>query len=274
MACKSALLTPRVLGYRLPNPPKTPQPGKMTLPKPVPVSPALPPPPENEIRLLDSEPTTSGTRSVYSLVTPIVREWMDQHIHEHPELFHQNEKTLMESIRGMKGTKPHGIGVTENRIRVAFWMEFDRATATGTNMNMARVYSGICTGEHFHGLVIRKPEKLAWILTPLTSYTIAMEEALVSGIEKLREVFEFPLYNKRGEPDVRVGELILKAVAQLDLRVKGAIIQKIQTQSLNVHAHVNKPTESMSDLDKRLEELEQKAEQSGLPPTVEVLDAE
>lgn len=210
------------------------------------------------------------------MVPEPIQEWFDTHALEHPELFHQNEKTLMELIRGLKGQRPHGIGITEHRIRVAFWMEFNRAMDANTNMAIPRVYGGICGTDYFNNEFMRKPEKVAWMLTPPVSYTIAMEESLVYGIEKLREVLDFPLYDRTtGKPDVRVGELILKVVQQMDLRVKGAVLQK----SVNVHAHIGAPTgisagESMTDLDARIKELEKQVDQTGLPPVIVVNDGE
>lgn len=201
---------------------------------------------------------------------------LEDHLFTNPELFLQDERSLMLAIRGFHGNKPHGIGPTENRLRIAFWMEYDRAImASDAKMYMPRVHGGVCSSEYFYQVVIRKPEKVAWMLCPPASYTKAMEEALTFGIEKLRDILEFPLYNKKGEPDTKVGELILKAVEKLDIRQKGAIIQRVQT--MNLHKHVSapaapEPQESMEEVDERLKHLEKRAKESGLPaaPIIDV----
>lgn len=232
---------------------------------PVPTSPPAPEPPKHDIILKD-EPNPSGARTVYSMVTPWMQEAIDQHTFEHPELFHQNEKSLMDAIKGKMGTKPHGIGETENRLRVAFWMEFDRAVELNEPMQLQRVYGGVCTREYFYQSYLRKPEKVAWMLCPPVAYTLAMEEALLFSITRMREILDFPLYNKKGEPDYRVGELILKAFEKLDLRIKGAVLQRIQSVNVHAHHHVpQRPIEDMSRLDERLAELEVKALEQGLP---------
>lgn len=212
----------------------------------------------------------SNPQSLCNMVGPSVKEKLDEHQFEHPELFTQDERELMNRIRGMKGQKPHGIGPTENRIRVAFWLEYDRAiTSPEPKINYGRVYSGVCSQEYFYMEIIRRPEKLAWMLCPPASYSIAMEEALQFGIEKLRDLLDLPLYKKNGEPDTKVGELILKAVQMIDIRQKGAIIQRVQTMNLHKHEHqktqASQPPESMAELDQRLNQLEQKSKASGLP---------
>jgi len=181
---------------------------------------------------------------------------------------------------------------TLNRIRIAFWREFDRSQSRMKVMDIKRVLEGICSSEQFYKLTTNV-KNLAWILKPPTSYLDSMEEALHFGIDRMREILEAPIVNKRwvkcyydeevdtGETDedlrpiMRVVQkskfqeieefdnatatLIIKTVALLDQRVRGPLVQKLQIESK--HQTIASPNPALpqyteSDLDKKLAELE------------------
>jgi len=140
------------------------------------------------------------------------------------------------------------------RLRISFWREFDRAQARLDTMKVQRVVSGICSLEEFRHIVVNT-NHIAWLLKPPTDYVNAMEEALVFGIERLREILEIPLikseYQRSGEKewellesmDIDAANVILKTVALLDMRVKGALVQKVEqkvvSENRNITANLN-----------------------------------
>jgi hypothetical protein len=150
---------------------------------------------------------------------------------------------------------------TLNRLRVSFWKEYDLALANKREIIITNVYAGICSKEYFDGQV-ENIESLAWILSPTTSYVNMLEESLNFGLERLREILEMPLYERKavkkktggGEvikdvPNVKLAALMVKVVEMLDNRVKGAIVKKIENKSVNVNANVTAPKEASIDLD-------------------------
>ena len=94
---------------------------------------------------------------------------------------------------------------------------------------------------------------------PVVEYDSLVEEALNYGLNRIREIFDFPLYEiksiKIGDkyetkslPNVKVADLMLKTVKMLDDRSKGAVTQRIEqkvtqeNRNLHVHANANTPT--------------------------------
>lgn len=221
--------------------------------------------PSREIILLDK----SDPRAVVNLVPEDLRQHIEDMAFENPEYFNQDERSLRALFKeaNKNGKLTHReaeIGATENRIRVAFWTEYNRAQDSGGRMNLANVCAGICTKAYFYNEITKRKTKLAWVLTPPTSYTSAMEEALIYGVEKIRDILDIELKDSKGNVNVKAAEVLLKTIQFLDQRVKGAIVQKVDTRSLVVHADTrSKPKESepltLEAVQKQLQSLEAKA---------------
>lgn len=147
----------------------------------------------------------------------------------------------------------------QNRLRLAFWREYERAIQTTENMLPENIYKGIMPKENFDRMVKNEPRVMAWILKQPTNYVNMMEEALSFSMHRVREILEMPLYKmetkaipmpsgkvknmQKRVPNVPVAKLILDTMKLLDVRVKGAIVQKVQqevkTESKNFTANVN-----------------------------------
>jgi len=197
--------------------------------------------------------------------------------------------------------------LTLKRLRTTFWREYEmlhrnfgRAPATLENkISIYRICVGICTNEFFANKIAPNDLFLAWIIRPPVNYEVAMEEALQQGLDRMREILNFPLYkrkfNKDGlpvvdkftgeqilEPDEKIANIVLKTVAFLDLRVKGAIPQKIhqysqqqinrQSVNYNVRPGANSTVTvdvekldnkllSIDDLDDRIKKLSKETEE-------------
>lgn len=153
--------------------------------------------------------------------------------------------------------------LTIKRLRTSFWYEYERihrnygrVVNKETTLSVQRMCTGICTADYFQSYVMRNDYLLAYVLRPPLNYDMAMNEALTQGLGRLREILEFPLYQKKFNkdglpvcdkhtgkqvqiPDVPVANLMLKTVAFLDLRIKGAIPQTINQQVKSVSYNLN-----------------------------------
>jgi hypothetical protein len=204
---------------------------------------------EHRMTLLDPE----DPRSMVNLVPPDVSEAM----HRVPiEYFTMSEVDLKKLSRPTQ---------VISRIRLSWWNEYNRAQEMLTHMEMVSVYAGVCHPSYFYAGILKNPRYLAWILCPPTSYLVAMEEALYFGVERLREILELPLYDEKGRANPAVGNLVLKTVALLDLRVKGAVTQKHEHKSvaLNINTAARDVTNalsgaSMDEINHKLSMLEAK----------------
>jgi hypothetical protein len=148
---------------------------------------------------------------------------------------------------------------TLNKLRMAFWVEFDMACRMGRTMVMKRVYAGLCTLENFEKTIF-KGNNLAWILTPVASYKVCMEEALESSIAQLRKVLDAPLFKNDGTLDCAAANTIIRVFTLLDQRVHGSIVQKIESKSLVVSRSMKDDDGSKLmpdlDIDLKLKQLE------------------
>ena len=73
----------------------------------------------------------------------------------------------------------HIPNMIDNRLRVKFWMEYDRCYASGDRkVNISTICAGVCSRETFYKYFITRVPRLAWLLCPPQSYTAKIEEAI------------------------------------------------------------------------------------------------
>lgn len=209
--------------------------------------------PAHEIAILDA----TNDRSIVRLVPNTVSESITQHSFEKPELFDKDEHELHKYLREQNRTPT----ATDNRLRLKFWTEYDRAMSRGEKaMNMVNVLAGVCSRELFYGHYLRNPHKVAWLLCPPTGYMVKAEEALEFGLEQLRDILNQP-HTIGGKVDTKLGELKAKIVMMLDTRVKGAVVQKQMNLNVNTsNESVAKAAAAgtMEDLQRQLLDLERR----------------
>jgi hypothetical protein len=196
-------------------------------------------------------------RSLINLVPEAVAQSLVESTQAEPELFHMDERTLLLALR-QKDIPPTP---TDNRLRLSFWNEYERAQANQEKMNITTVFAGICTRAYFYGRYLKRPEKAAWLVCPPASYEVVAKEALTFGLEQLREILSLPIKDAQGRVNVKLGELQAKIVAMLDQRLKGGITQTIKSMNLNVSTTDSQVAKaamqgSMEDIESRIRELE------------------
>ncbi len=213
-----------------------------------------------------------------------------------------SEDELVENV------KPN---LTLKRLRSSFWYEYERIHRNygrwpdkrKNNVGMYRVCNGVCTTQYFMDKISRNDLYLSWIVRPPINYDKALNEALEHGVSRLREILNLPLYKTKldrhgipvvdphteevvQEPDDKIANIILKTVAFLDLRIKGAVTQRIHQvtesniSSQQINMNINKAVEykphgepvkvdfteidkkllTIDDLDKRIEQLSKETE--------------
>lgn len=192
---------------------------------------------------------SDSDRSILNLVPTKISEKISLAREAKPELFERDERELRKEVLPTP---------TDNRLRLAFWNEYNRAQSESNAMKMNAVYAGVCSAQYFHDSYLQRPEHVAWLLCPPAAYQTIMEEALMFGIDQLRDILEMSVVAKNGQINVKLGELKAKIVAMLDLRVKGAVMTKNVNLNLNAEGNVKKAVESnsMEDVDRRIAELE------------------
>lgn len=142
-----------------------------------------------------------------------------------------------------------------NRIRLSFWNEYYKSVDGKRKMQVGRVIGGICSVDKFHRL-LWNDAKVAWILTPPADTVVALRETLAFGLDRIREILSLPLYKTesvkvgrdefedREVVDEKTANLMLKAVAMVDLRLHGSYVQvqKVEQKTVNYNQNVNTST--------------------------------
>lgn len=138
----------------------------------------------------------------------------------------------------------------DRQLRLAFWDEyFLTQDNSRPKMRMEAIYGRICSREWFYQIV-DTDIRFAWILKPPPEYMYQMRSLLEIGLERIGELLKLPFKEQRFHPkshekyevlNTKVIAEVIKAVAILDNRVRGAVPQhiKIQAEQKNLHLHAN-----------------------------------
>lgn len=201
----------------------------------------------------------SDDRAMVNLVPEAVAESFIESSRAQPDLFHLDERSLWLKLRGNETTPTP----TDNRLRVSFWNEYERAQANNDKINISTVFAGICTRHYFYSRYLKRPEKVAWLVCPPASYEVVAKEALTFGMEKLRDILELPIKDAQGRVNIKLGELQAKIVAMLDQRLKGGFTQRVESKSMSLNVSTTDKQVakaamqgSMEEMERRLKELE------------------
>ena len=190
-------------------------------------------------------------------VHPAIQQALFEAYKARPDLFGKGEEDFLDlADTGPRAFRGNGL---VNCIRMKFWLEYDEAISHSRKMNTHSLYNGLCERQTFAEM-IRDPIKMAWIFTRPPFYDATIASLHQYSLLWIRKMLE--------EPDSRAGKdrpaiiaAKLKIFEQLELRVKGSVVQK----TMNVHATVKQaagPEDKTNQLEKRLEDLETSAGQA------------
>lgn len=145
------------------------------------------------------------------------------------------------------------------KIRLAFWKEYECAQSELRHMTLSHISLQLGAPSIYLVRVLKDVTKLACILCPPRSYELFLEEGLMSGMKRLREIIDMPMYTDEGKPDHKAMEVVLKAVAFLDMRKHGGIVQKqLQVTMTKNSQQKLVETASLEEIDAKIRELENK----------------
>lgn len=199
-------------------------------------------------------------RSLYNLVPKDLQKAVETLL---PADFEATEETYFSDP-----ANPRDLDPQVNRIRMEFWKEYDRATVQKRRMDLAAIAIGSGMQATLLKHMLSKRANMAWVIIQPGTYESFLDEALSYGLTRLRRdilgaSLMTTIIDKAGDShqvmDHKAADLLLKAVAFLDMRKNGGIVNK----SLHVHKRADelKPytqQPSMEELDKRIAELEEK----------------
>ena len=159
----------------------------------------------------------------------------------HPELLLKDEKRMKMDHRDL-------ITLVTQRIRISLWQEFESAVSNNRVMRVRQIWAGICTEESFYKLV-SNPPRLAFILIAPTDYVVTLKEAHEAGLEKIREIFSAKIIDEEGNLNVKAADVVIKAFALMDARLKGAVVQRVDQRVLTANLTPSKIAPVPDDMD-------------------------
>lgn len=231
----------------------------------------LTPAPRNEVHAISLLDKTDP-RSLVNLLPGALKTALESAYEKDPVLFGMDERVLLGTLRSRKQTPT----ITDNRLRMKFWNEYDRVQATSTKeVNVTAIIAGICSRQFFYEHYLKSPEHVAWLLCVPASYEVVMEEALQFALEQMRDVLALPNEDASGKLNTKLIELKAKITDMLHARVKGAVVQK----NLNINAtpaQVQQTGEDMTmeDIQRRMKEIEKRKAQAINGGSEKVVEAE
>lgn len=171
------------------------------------------------------------------------------------------------------------VDLVDEKLRVAFWTDYERACRNGDQINIHSVARGVINIRSFNKVIACNPFKLAYILTPPENYTVRLEEMLNLALEEERKILELPLIKKKitvkddgtetvhESVDTSLAMVKHKIRESLQNRVHGSVAQRINQFNVNKNFNMDKkgdevPLESMDEkaLEKYVQEIKEKNE--------------
>lgn len=163
---------------------------------------------------------------------------------------------------------------TLERLRLSFWAEFDRSCRTNTQMNLASIYSGIATRNHFDKIV-RNTFNLAYLITAPVDYEMYLLEGAQAGLQKMRAILDLSPLDDKGNPNPKLIKEQREIWLAFQDRAKGSVVRKVaieaktESKNFNVNQQLEARDITGEELDKQIQELEKKLELSA-PPVIEL----
>jgi len=173
-----------------------------------------------------------------------------------------SEDEVVQETYGSSGPKK-----TDLHLRFSLWRLYELARQEfGGKVRIREVCRGICSESYFLEFSEKSPGRLMYIITDPTDAWVEYESMLHIAIPRMREILMMPnIKSKRGQPDHKLMALQFQLFQYLDQRQRGAIVQKIQSQSVNVNLEGKvddmKKIQSVDEIDQKLAELEKEVQQ-------------
>lgn len=211
----------------------------------------------------------TNDRSLFSVLPSWLKEMASAKLTD--ELVDLTEADLINELFPHKTVPPEWF-----RLRISFWDEYDRVIRHELmQMDLTVAWRGLVTLPWFIAKANSNPKYLAWILSSPPSYELLLREISELALERQLQVMRLPVVNQdTGKANVRLIEMQLKIFQFIDIRLKGAVVQKIEQKSLNVNVNGNVPKSlparqlSLAELNEELMRLRKVSEQLMAPVNV------
>ena len=166
---------------------------------------------ENVFDIYDTE----NSHSVLNTVPPFMKDMVNNIPQELREMTPEELRELVEPNK------------TLNQLRLRFWKEYDHIIGSSgkKKMSVSRITSGVCSFPIFKKTMANR-EKAAWILTPVSAYSLGLEELMETTLSKLRKKIDSVDINSAKDLSV-----LLKIFETFDKRVHGDYKKTVEVRN-------------------------------------------
>lgn len=185
--------------------------------------------------LTSQEPSTNNSIEIWSDV-------MNQAIRSVPEyLRYLSDYELLDVVK----PKP-----VDWLLRRRFHTKIAEYKTTGRAPNTEEIFNGIITRQGFYESVIKNPERVAWMICPMTSAQEVVDNCYEMILNKMtQELMALPITEKT------MGSFI-KALEFFANRSAGPVVQRIESKTMTIHTGQGSTQQGQIDVSDKLKELQ------------------
>jgi hypothetical protein len=148
---------------------------------------------------------------------------------------------------------------TDYALRIALWNEFRISGVSGQPIPPSRIYVNICSYQNWYHNVLNNPNKLAWLLCPIQDYEDALRPLLLCVPDRYAEILNLDIHDESGKPVPSLVKLVLRAMEQIEGRLCGSVVQKVESKSLGIFLRPTPETpRTVGEREERLRQLQER----------------
>lgn len=152
-------------------------------------------------------------------------------------LFEMDALELQEKIKRIDGAD--GLN-NADMMRTSFWLEYNRAQRTQSNLQLNNVFSGVMFAASFNNKYLKNSFRLLYIITPPVDYQVHQHRILTMSFEQEQKILQMnvmkDVYNKDGDV---IGEEIDTKLLSVQQKIAENIKNRIMGMPVNRSMQIN-----------------------------------
>lgn len=145
------------------------------------------------------------------------------------------------------------------KVRTAFWLEYDNALSANRKMKMTRIWQGLCDSSGQFYSLLKQDHFAAWIFSKPMAKDVRERTLLHFAYEQIEDIIAAPHYNKDGTLNPYTAKIKVDIWKHLDERVHGGALKRVAVQSEQKNININTDISGKDFIEmKKAEELQQR----------------
>lgn len=193
----------------------------------------------------------NNPKSLYNLLSPGMQEYLVRT--KNSFLNDLSPETIRSNIKYTPEYK------LVQKLRTAFWIEYDAAQSANRKMRMTRVWQGLTENSSQYYNLFKQDHFASWIFTKPISKAVREQTILHFAYEQIEDIMCASHYNKDGTLNPYTAKIKVDIWKHLEERVNGGILKRVAVQSEQKNINVNVDASASQFIEmKKAEELQQR----------------